>query len=67
VTPVPAVPEPALAEPGETGTPDERETGTLDERPSREPAPRKRDVASTAHAAIEAMRRGVIAYTTLTD
>jgi ATP-dependent RNA helicase HelY len=37
------------------------------ERPSREPAPRNRDVASTAHAAIDAMRRGVIAYTTLAD
>ena len=37
------------------------------DRPSREPAPRNRDVASTARAAIDAMRRGVIAYTTLTD
>jgi ATP-dependent RNA helicase HelY len=33
----------------------------------REPAPRDRDVAATARAAIAAMRRGVIAYTTLTD
>jgi DSHCT (NUC185) domain len=33
----------------------------------REPAPRDRDVAATARAAIDAMRRGVIAYTTLTD
>jgi ATP-dependent RNA helicase HelY len=33
--------------------------------PSREPAPRQRDVAATARAAIEAMRRGVIAYTTV--
>jgi ATP-dependent RNA helicase HelY len=32
-----------------------------------EPAPRDRDVAATARAAIDAMRRGVIAYTTLTD
>jgi ATP-dependent RNA helicase HelY len=40
---------------------------TGDERPSREPAPKTRDVASTARAAIDAMRRGVIAYTALTD
>jgi ATP-dependent RNA helicase HelY len=32
-----------------------------------EPAPKTRDVASTARAAIEAMRRGVIAYSTLTE
>ncbi len=37
-------------------------TGT-DQIPSREPAPRQRDVAATARAAIDAMRRGVIAYT----
>jgi ATP-dependent RNA helicase HelY len=37
------------------------------ERPSREPAPKGRDVAATARAAIDAMRRGVIAYTALTD
>jgi hypothetical protein len=37
------------------------------ERPSREPAPRQRDVAATARAAIDAMRRGVVAYTTLAD
>jgi ATP-dependent RNA helicase HelY len=36
-------------------------------RPSREPARRNRDVAATARAAIDAMRRGVIAYTTLAD
>jgi ATP-dependent RNA helicase HelY len=35
--------------------------------PRGEPAPRNRDVAATAHAAIDAMRRGVIAYTTLSD
>jgi ATP-dependent RNA helicase HelY len=34
-----------------------------DERPS----PKTRDVAATARAAIDALRRGVIAYTTLTD
>jgi superfamily II RNA helicase len=33
----------------------------------REPVKRDRDVAATARAAIDAMRRGVIAYTTLTD
>jgi ATP-dependent RNA helicase HelY len=33
----------------------------------REPAPKTRDVASTARAAIDAMRRGVVAYTTLAD
>jgi ATP-dependent RNA helicase HelY len=38
-----------------------------DERPVREPAPKTRDVASTARAAIDAMRRGVIEYSTLTD
>jgi ATP-dependent RNA helicase HelY len=43
------------------------DTGPADERPSREPAPKNRDVASTARAAIDAMRRGVVAYTTLTD
>jgi ATP-dependent RNA helicase HelY len=37
------------------------------ERPAREPAPKNRDVASTARAAIDAMRRGVVAYTTLAD
>jgi ATP-dependent RNA helicase HelY len=37
------------------------------ERPSREPAPKDRGVASTARAAIDAMRRGVVEYTTLTD
>jgi ATP-dependent RNA helicase HelY len=31
------------------------------------PAPRNRDVSATARAAIDAMRRGVIAYSTLTD
>jgi hypothetical protein len=30
-------------------------------------APRDRDVAATAHAAIDALRRGVVAYTSLTD
>jgi superfamily II RNA helicase len=30
-------------------------------------APRDRNVAATAHAAIDALRRGVVAYTSLTD
>jgi ATP-dependent RNA helicase HelY len=37
-----------------------------DRVPLREPAPRQRDVAATARAAIDAMRRGVIAYTNVT-
>jgi ATP-dependent RNA helicase HelY len=37
------------------------------EQPAEEVAPRNRSVAETARAAIDAMRRGVIAYTTLTD
>jgi ATP-dependent RNA helicase HelY len=53
----------------ETGDAEARGPGTApgDGRPSREPAPKQRDVASTARAAIDAMRRGVVAYTTLTD
>jgi ATP-dependent RNA helicase HelY len=50
---------------GGTGAADD--AGARDERPSREPAPKTRDVAATARAAIEAMRRGVIAYTALAD
>jgi ATP-dependent RNA helicase HelY len=38
-----------------------------EEQPAEEAAPRNRSVAETARAAIDAMRRGVIAYTTLTD
>jgi ATP-dependent RNA helicase HelY len=55
---------------GETSDAEARDPGTAaagDGRPSREPAPKQRDVASTARAAIDAMRRGVVAYTTLTD
>ncbi|HVT70476.1 MAG TPA: hypothetical protein VHF26_22210, partial [Trebonia sp.] len=37
------------------------------ERPARESAPKDRDVAATARAAIDALRRGVVAYTALTD
>jgi ATP-dependent RNA helicase HelY len=47
--------------------PETGETPTGGERPSREPSPKNRDVATTARAAIDAMRRGVIAYTTLAD
>jgi ATP-dependent RNA helicase HelY len=59
----------AEASDGESGDAD-RDPGiavTGGERPSREPAPRQRDVAATARAAIDAMRRGVVAYTTLAD
>jgi hypothetical protein len=52
------------AEAGDTHSGD---TEPAEERPSREPAPKSRDVASTARAAIDAMRRGVVAYTTLAD
>jgi ATP-dependent RNA helicase HelY len=48
-----------------TGAHDSAEPG--DGRPSREPAPKSRDVASTARAAIDAIRRGVIAYSMLTE
>jgi ATP-dependent RNA helicase HelY len=43
------------------------DAGSAGERPSREPAPKDRGVAPTARAAIDAMRRGVVAYTTLAD
>ena len=38
-----------------------------EQQETEEVAPRNRSVAATARAAIDAMRRGVIAYTTLTD
>jgi len=45
-----------------------RDTASRDTEVEREPAARRdRDVAATARAAIDAMRRGVIAYTTLAD
>jgi ATP-dependent RNA helicase HelY len=45
-----------------------RDTATDDTAMGQEPAARPgRDVAATARAAIDAMRRGVIAYTTLAD
>lgn len=70
---VPGATDAVLAAPG-TGT-DDTETKQADpgrtvpgdERPSREPAPKNRGVASTARAAIDAMRRGVVEYTALTD
>jgi hypothetical protein len=37
------------------------------EQPRPEVSPRDRDVAATARAAISALRRGVVAYTSLTD
>jgi len=42
-------------------------SATADAADQAEPAPKTRDVASTARAAIDALRRGVIEYTTLTD
>jgi hypothetical protein len=38
-----------------------------DEEQGDERAPKDRDVASTARAAIDALRRGVIAYSALAD
>jgi ATP-dependent RNA helicase HelY len=40
---------------------------TAGERPAPAASPKSRDVASTARAAIDAMRRGVVGYTMLTD
>jgi hypothetical protein len=58
--PEPTEPEPAETEPAETEPQDT-------EHPQPDVAPRDRDVAATAHAAIDALRRGVVAYTSLTD
>ena len=55
------------AEPGDAEARGPGAAAPGDGRPSREPAPKQRDVASTARAAIDAMRRGVVAYTTLAD
>jgi len=60
----PAAPEPGPAEAGDTEAGD---TGTGGEWSPDEPDRKNRDVASTARAAIDAMRRGVVAYTALTD
>jgi ATP-dependent RNA helicase HelY len=57
----------AVAAAGEAGSSAEGDAVPADERPSREPPPKDRGVPSTARAAIDAMRRGVVAYTTLTD
>ena len=46
--------------------PAEDEDGPAGDQPP-DVLPRDRDVAATARAAIDAMRRGVVAYTTLTD
>jgi hypothetical protein len=63
-----AGPEPdAAPDPGEAGEAAGASEAAHGERPSREPAPKRRDVSATARAAIDAMRRGVIAYTTLAD
>ncbi len=51
------------AAPGEAASPDE----TMTREPERPATPRDRDVAATARAAIDAMRRGVVAYSMLTD
>jgi ATP-dependent RNA helicase HelY len=55
----PAAAEPATGEAGEATARDDALPAAV--------APRNRDVASTARAAIDAMRRGVVAYTTLAD
>ena len=55
----------AETEPAETEPPEAEPQET--EHPQPEVAPRDRDVAATAHAAIDALRRGVVAYTSLTD
>jgi ATP-dependent RNA helicase HelY len=78
--PEPAEPEPAEAEPAEAepaeaepaeAEPHEAEPHETErhetEHPQPDVAPRDRDVAATAHAAIDALRRGVVAYTSLTD
>ncbi len=44
-----------------------RDTAAKDQDATESSGPKQRDVASTARAAIDAMRRGVVAYTTLTD
>jgi ATP-dependent RNA helicase HelY len=73
--PEPAEPEPPEAEPQDTEPQDTepqdtepQDTEPQDtEHPQPEVSPRDRDVAATAHAAIDALRRGVVAYTSLTD
>jgi ATP-dependent RNA helicase HelY len=53
---------PAQAPDSDSATPTTQAQGTTEAG-----SPKNRDVASTARAAIDAMRRGVVAYTTLTD
>ncbi len=43
------------------------DTAAKDQDATEPSGPKQRDVAATARAAIDAMRRGVVAYTTLTD
>ena len=57
--------QPPAPGPAARAAAEDAEDGQVPRR--REPVPRDRDVAATARAAIDAMRRGVIAYTTLTD
>jgi ATP-dependent RNA helicase HelY len=65
MSPVPASADGPPGEPGAAaGNPGEAEDG---ERPRSDVAPRDRDVAATARAAIDALRRGVVAYTSLAD
>jgi ATP-dependent RNA helicase HelY len=67
--------EPAETEPAETESPEAEPAETEPQdtepqdtgHPQPDVAPRDRDVAATAHAAIDALRRGVVAYTSLTD
>jgi ATP-dependent RNA helicase HelY len=44
-----------------------KDTAAKDQDAAEPSHPKQRDVAATARAAIDAMRRGVVAYTTLTD
>jgi ATP-dependent RNA helicase HelY len=60
--PAPATTPEALAAPEATDAAPED-----GEQPRSEVPPRDRDVAATARAAISALRRGVVAYTSLTD
>ena len=62
-----ALTAPAAAADRARETPAGEAESPVDEPRLREPAPKQRDVASTARAAIDAMRRGVIEYMTLTD
>ena len=53
---------------GTTGDGAERDAEAEDgQQPRSDVAPRDRDVAATARAAIDALRRGVVAYTSLAD